>query len=133
VAQGDTNVAVRALLREATAPLTRELEDALLSNFGVDVELDATGWRWQLGRRLELEGAGILIESSEQTTTAATAAGSTAAGASPSSTPSSYSTDAVRLRFLVLDHLPFGRNLSFESRAGLGGSEVRLSLRLFEE
>jgi hypothetical protein len=121
VAEADTSIALRALMREAAAPLTAELEQLAQEALGVAVEIDPSGWRWQLGRRLQLEGAGFLLQSNADATSAT------------GTTTTTSAVDAVRLRLLILDHLPIGKNLSLEGRSGPAGGDLRLSLRLFEE
>lgn len=125
VADADTSLALRALMREAAAPLTAELERLAQETLGVAVEIDPTGWRWQLGRRLQLEGAGFLIQDTvtEATTTTGTTTAATTA-----------SVDAFRGRLLVWDHLAVGKDLSLEGRTTVaGGLDMRLSWRLFED
>lgn len=132
VADADVGLAFDALLNEASAPLTAELEALAQRTLGVDVEIEATGWRWQLGRRLQVEGEVSLVggDSSTSTTNASGATSSTAAATSSSGS----TTDTVRLRLLFIDHLqPFGKNLSVEGRSSAAGSDLRLSLRIFEE
>lgn len=139
VAERDLSVALNALLNEASTPITNELEAFAQRTFGVDVEIGATGWRWQLGRRLQVEGEVALVDDQRDattsgaanTTTAGTNATSTASATS--STASSSTADTLRLRLLILDHLPFARNLSLEGRNSPLGSDLRLSLRIFEE
>lgn len=123
VAERDASIAIRALMSEAAAPLTAELERLARETLGVAVEIDPSGWRWQLGRRLQLEGAGFLLQSGQDTTSAAL----------PTGTTTNTAADAVRLRLLIVDHLALGKNLSLEGRTGSAGSDLRLSLRLLED
>lgn len=122
VATGDASIALRALVREATSPITAELERLAQETLGVRVELDPSGWRWQLGRRLQIEGAVQLLSTPDSS-----------AAASTSGNTTNTAFDAVRLRFLIVDHLTVGKNLSLEGRQGTAGGDLRLSLRLFEE
>ncbi|HEY4223608.1 MAG TPA: translocation/assembly module TamB domain-containing protein, partial [Myxococcota bacterium] len=142
----DTSVAVRALMSEAAAPLTAELEQLAQTTLGVTLEIDPGGWRWQLGRRLQLEGPGLTFGTTTSTTTSTTGSTSTttatttytnttgaglttATAADPAS-----AEDAVRLRLLILDHLGFGKNLSLVGGASSSaGSDLRLSLRFIEQ
>jgi hypothetical protein len=131
VADRDISLARNALLNEATASLTAELEQLAQATLGIDVEIAATGWRWQLGRRLQVEGEVSLIDN-----IAAAASGSSTAAASSSAAgrSSATSSDTLRLRLLFIDHLqPFGKSLSLDGRGSAGGTDVRLSLRIFEE
>lgn len=130
VAEADTSLAVRALMREAAAPITAELERLAQETLGVQVEIDPSGWRWQLGRRLQLEGAGFLVQ---ETATAAAGITDTTGSISVTTTSTNNTAiDAVRLRLLIFDHLPVGKNLSLEGRSSTVGGDLRLSLRLFE-
>jgi hypothetical protein len=130
VADADVGLAFDALLNEASAPLTAELEALAQRTLGVDVEIEATGWRWQLGRRLQVEGEVSLVGSDSSTSSTASSGASSTAAA----TSSTSSTDTVRLRLLFIDHLqPFGKNLSVEGRSSSAGSDLRLSLRIFED
>ncbi|MBI1945418.1 MAG: translocation/assembly module TamB domain-containing protein [Deltaproteobacteria bacterium] len=115
---------LRAAGRDVAAPVTDELASMLASTLGMNLELDLGGLRWQLGRRLQVEGSFVL---QQQLTTDSSTLASGAA--------SSVSTDAFRVRLLIVDHLPtfLGRNLSLDGRSGSGGSDLRLSLRLFEQ
>jgi len=115
------DVASRAALRELAAPVNREVEALVESGLGVHVNIDVvSGFQLQLGRRLVLEGPGLLSQAlgtSDSTT-------STTAGTS--------GTDALRVRLLFYDHLPIGRAVSAEGRFGLV-SDLRLSWRLVEQ
>ena len=114
-------VAQRAALRELAAPVSQQIEQ-LVGNAGLDFNIDVvSGWQLELGRRLVLEGQGLLTQqlgATDSTTTTATT-GTTG-------------TDALRVRLLLYDHLPVGRSLSAEGRFG-ATSDLRLSWRLFEE
>lgn len=117
------DVASRAALRELAAPVNREVESLVESGLGLDVNIDVvSGFQVQLGQRLVLEGPGLLSQApvADTTTTTTTAA------------TTSVTTDAVRVRLLLFDHLPIGRALSAEGRFGVA-SDLRLSWRLFEE
>lgn len=117
------DVASRAALRELAAPVNREVESLVESGLGLDVNIDVvSGFQVQLGQRLVLEGPGLLSQApvADTTTTTTTAA------------TTSVTTDAVRVRLLLFDHLPVGRALSAEGRFGVA-SDLRLSWRLFEE
>ena len=117
------DVASRAALRELAAPVNREVESLVESGLGLDVNIDVvSGFQLQLGQRLVLEGPGLLSQApvADTTTTTTTAA------------TTSVTTDAVRVRLLLFDHLPVGRALSAEGRFGVA-SDLRLSWRLFEE
>jgi hypothetical protein len=114
-------IASRAALRELAAPVSAQLEE-LVGDAGLDVNIDVvSGWQLQLGRRLVLEGQGILAQSTASTdsTTTTTTSGTTG-------------TDALRVRLLLFDHLPVGRSLSAEGRFG-ATSDLRLAWRIFEE
>jgi hypothetical protein len=100
--------------------VSQQLE-ALVGGTGLDVNIDViSGWQLQLGRRLVIEGQGLLSQTTTTTDTASTT-GTTTIG-----------TDALRVRLLLFDHLPLGRSLSAEGRFGTT-SDLRLSWRLFEE
>ncbi len=117
------DVASRAALRELAAPVNREVESLVENGLGLDVNIDVvSGFQLQLGQRLVLEGPGLLSQApvADTTTTTTTAA------------TTSATTDAVRVRLLLFDHLPIGRALSAEGRFGVA-SDLRLSWRLFEE
>lgn len=133
VADRDVSLAFNALLNEASAPFTAELENLARETFGVDVEIAATGWRWQLGRRLQMEGEVSLIANDAVSGSAAAGTSSTTAAAATGASTAT-SSDTLRLRLLIIDHLqPIGRNLSLEARNSALGSDLRLSLRIFEE
>ncbi len=130
VADRDISLAFNALINEVSAPFTAELEKLAQQALGLDVEIEATGWRWQLGRRLQVEGDVSLIakETPQETTGAAPSSTTTGSGAPTAA------TDTLRLRLLILDHLqPIGRNLSLEARNSSLGTDLRLSLRIFEQ
>jgi hypothetical protein len=125
VTTGDLGVAVRALSHELTAAFTQEVEGLAQETLGVHVQLDLTGWRWQMGRRLSIEGPGLLSNLSVSSDVAATSS------VSSTSTPTG---DPVRLRLLIFDHLPVGRDFAFEGRSySTSQNDLRLSYRLFEE
>ncbi|MBM4281205.1 MAG: hypothetical protein FJ137_10770 [Deltaproteobacteria bacterium] len=114
-------VAQRAALRELAAPVSQQIEQ-IVGNAGLDFNIDVvSGWQLELGRRLVLEGQGLLSQQlgATDSTTTATTTGTTG-------------TDALRVRLLLYDHLPIGRALSAEGRIG-ATSDLRLSWRLFEE
>lgn len=115
---------LRAAGRDVAAPVTDELASMLASTLGMNLELDLGGLRWQLGRRLQVEGSFVFQQ--QLTTDTSTLA---------SGTSSSIAADAFRVRLLIVDHLPtfLGHNLSIDGRSGSGGSDLRLSLRLFEQ
>ncbi len=115
---------LRAAGRDVAAPVTDEFASMLASTLGLNLELDLGGLRWQLGRRLQVEGSFVFQQ--QLTTDTSTLA---------SGTGSSITTDAFRARLLIVDHLPtfLGRDLSLDWRSGAGGSDLRLSLRLFEQ
>jgi hypothetical protein len=147
------NIAVRALVSEATAPFTAPLEQFVQRNLGAQVELDPGGWRWQMGRRLELEGPGLLTVQAQTTSTTTgesylpgattygttpTATGATGSVAASSAAASpSTAADAVRLRFLILNPVLVGglrmENLSLVGYSSSIGQELRLSLRIWEQ
>ncbi len=112
------DVARQAALRELAAPVSEELTQLAEKQLGLDVNIDVvSGWQLQLGRRLVLEGGFF----NQTTTTDSATSSSTTNG-----------TDALRVRLLFFDHLPFGRSLSAEGRIGVT-SDLRLSFRLFEQ
>ena len=117
------DVASRAALRELAAPVNREVENLVESGLGLSVNIDVvSGFQVQLGQRLVLEGPGLLSQAPvADTTTTTTTAASTM-----------VTTDSVRVRLLLFDHLPVGQALSAEGRFGVA-SDLRLSWRLFEE
>ncbi len=132
----DVNIALRALTSEATAPVTAELEQLAQQTFGGEVNLDIGGWRWQLGRRLQLEGPGLIVnqQGAQGLTYVNTAATTATSGTATTLNAASTTDQGVRLRLLIYDHLPIGKNLSLEgSTGGPSGGDLRLSLRLFEE
>lgn len=118
------NALLRAAGRDVAAPVTDELASMVASALGMKVELDLGGLRWQLGRRLQVESSFVL---QQQVTSDV---GTLTNGSTSSVTP-----DAIRVRMLIVDHLPtfLGRNLSLDGRSGSNGSDLRLSLRLFEQ
>lgn len=116
------DVASRAALRELAAPVNREMEDLVERGLGLNVNIDVvSGFQVQLGQRLVLEGPGLLLQAATTDSTSSTTANTT-----------TTSTDAVRVRLLLFDHLPVGRALSAEGRFGVA-SDLRLSWRIFEE
>ncbi|MCC7070808.1 MAG: translocation/assembly module TamB domain-containing protein [Deltaproteobacteria bacterium] len=117
------NALLRAAGRDVAAPVTDELASMVASALGLKVELDLGGLRWQLGRRVQLESSFVFQQQVVSDVSALTN-GST----------SSVTPDALRVRWLIVDHLPvfLGRNLSVDGRSGSNGSDLRLSWRLFE-
>ncbi len=116
------NVAARAAWAELTAPVSDELEQIALNEFGLDANIDVvSGWQLQLGRRLVVEGQGFLSQGLTTTDSATT-----------TTTTATNGTDALRVRLLFYDHLPLGKAISAEGRFG-AASDLRLSYRLFEE
>jgi hypothetical protein len=114
-------VAQRAALRELAAPVSQQLEQ-IVGNAGLDFNIDVvSGWQLELGRRLVLEGQGLLSQQLGATDSTTT-----------TTTTGTSGTDALRVRLLLYDHLPVGRALSAEGRIGTT-SDLRLSWRLFEE
>jgi hypothetical protein len=114
-------VAQRAALRELAAPVSQQLEQ-IVGTAGLDFNIDVvSGWQLELGRRLVLEGQGLLTQQLGATDSTTTSSSSGTTG-----------TDALRVRLLLYDHLPVGRALSWEGRFG-ATSDLRLSWRLFEE
>jgi hypothetical protein len=132
--------AVRALVGEAFAPATAEAEAFLATHLGVNVELDPTAWRWQVGRRLQLEGATFLLDEEQSaagptygtTTTASSTTSITGGAAALAASSTGVGTDSFRARLLLWDRLAVGKSLSLEGRSGVGGSEFRMTLRWFE-
>lgn len=120
--------ALQAVSRELTAGFTRQVEDAIAENLGANVDVNLAydgswraGLRWELGRRLELEGGGSLA----------------ASGADVAFNPD------VRMRLLLMDHVFSTRELALEGGYSMVTSatsttaspnfEMRLSLRVFEQ
>jgi hypothetical protein len=114
-------VAQRAALRELALPVSMTIEQ-FVGNVGLDFNIDVvSGWELELGRRLVLEGQGLLSQQLGATDSTTTA-----------STTGTTGTDALRVRLLLYDHLPLGRALSAEGRVGTT-SDLRLAWRLIEE
>jgi hypothetical protein len=117
---GGINLVGNVLLRELSAPVTDDVENFVAERFGVQVDVDIGGFQLQLGRRLQAEGQwlGQTVSSDSATTTTNTTSGN----------------DALRVRLLLFDHMPYavGRSVSVEGRVGVT-SDLRLSYRVFED
>jgi hypothetical protein len=109
---GGVNTVSNLLVRELAAPVTDEVESFANKRLGLDVQLDVGGVQLQLGKRLSLESTFFPTTSSSTTTT--------------------QGNEAVRVRFLLLDHLPWGRSLAGDGRFGTT-SDLRLTYRVFEQ
>lgn len=129
----DAAGALRAVSSELTSAFTRDLEQTFAEELGTDVQLQvfyddgrvSGGVRYALGRRIEIEGeAGILGTAKTDDTT-----------------PTSMGE--LRLRLLLLDHMPLklGRQVAFVGQVrGASGtttsdaasSDLRLTYRIFE-
>ena len=123
-----TDNALRAVSRELTSSTRRQVEDVLKKQLGADVQVDLyadssgvqTGVRWHLGKRLELEGAG---------------------GIQFGENDGAQNND-LRLRFLIFDHLPIGKELFLEGGLASPPStdqnaaprgDIRLTYRILEQ
>jgi|GEM_PF-6973969 len=123
-----TDNALRAVSRELTASTRKQVEDLLRNKLGANVQVDLyadssgvkTGVRWHLGKRLELEGAGGIQFGND----------------------ASAQNNDLRLRFLIFDHLPFGKELFLEGGLASPPStnqnaeprgDVRMTYRILEQ
>jgi hypothetical protein len=127
----DPDAMVRAFSSEFTAGLTAQLEETIQEQFGGELQVNvflqggrlATDVRWEIGRRLVVEGESPIV----------------ALAATDSADDSARN---LRLRLLFLDHVPpLSSDLflegGFEQRDGVSQEdestvETRLKLRFFE-